>query len=175
MKLPLTYYGNPILRKKCEPIESITDEIKQLVADMIHTLDTSNCIGLAAPQVGRPIRLFVMRRYLAVENGKWKLSDPYVFINPQLTVLSKQTQIDDEACASIPGLRLPVERPMHLRIESTNLKGEKVVEEIEGYHARVIMHENDHINGVLYIDRVDPKLRKQAEPILRDIKKKYQT
>ncbi len=86
---------------------------------------------------------------------------------------SKETWVEEEACMSIPKLHLPVERPLRIKVESTKLDGSRIVEELEGINARVVMHENDHINGVLFIDRVEDKYLKPAEAKLREIKKKY--
>ena len=173
MKLKLCYYGNPILRKKGEPIQEVTDEVRQLAQDMIQLMDTSNGIGLAAPQVGYSIRLFVLRRYLHDERGNWSVSEPVVYINPKITWHSKETWVSEEGCLSIPKLNLPVERPLKIKVESTRLDGSPVEEELEGINARVVLHENDHINGVLYIDRVEKKYLKEVDSQLRKIKKDY--
>lgn len=174
MKLKIRYYGDPILRKKGEEIDEITPEIRQLALDMIETFDGNNGIGLSAQQVGVALRLFTCRQYIHYPDGKWGITDPKVVINPKIIEYSKETLVDLEGCLSFPKLRLSIERPAKIKVEYTNLNGEKVVEEIEGYNARVIMHENDHTNGVLYIDRVDQKTRRMIEPDLREIKKKYQ-
>jgi peptide deformylase len=167
-------YGDPILRKKGEPITEITDEIRQLARDMIETMDVDNAgIGLAAQQVGKALRLFVLRRYIDTPDGKWTVSDPVVYINPKIVAVSKETWIQEEGCLSIPKLNLPVERPIKIKVESTRLDGSRVVEEFEGINARVILHENDHINGVLYIDRVEERYIREVEEKLRAIKKKY--
>jgi peptide deformylase len=173
MKLTFCYYGNPILRKKGEPVTEITDEIKELVAAMIDYFDNNNGIGLSAQQVGKAIRLFVLRRYVHLPDGKWTVSEPHVYINPKILERSKETWVEEEACMSIPKLHLPVERPLRIKVESTKLDGSRIVEELEGINARVVMHENDHINGVLFIDRVEDKYLKPAEAKLREIKKKY--
>lgn len=173
MKLSLTYYGNPILRKKGELIQEITDEIRQLAIDMIETCDANNGIGLAAQQVGKALKLFVLRRYIQLPDGKWGISEPKVYINTKILDHSKETEVDIEGCLSFPNLRLSIERPSKIKVESTNLNEERIVEELEGYNARVIMHENDHTNGVLYIDRIDEKTRHMIEPELREIKKRF--
>jgi peptide deformylase len=174
MKRPLTYFGDPLLRQKGEPIATITEEIKQLALDMIETMDAHNGIGLAAPQVGQALRLFVLRRYIHQPDDSWSLStDVKVYINPKILDHSKETDVQEEGCLSIPGLRLQVARPLRIKIEATDLEGKTFVEEIEGYNARVIFHENDHINGVLFIDRVSDEDRKSVEAQLREIKKKY--
>jgi peptide deformylase len=173
VKLTILRYGNPILRKKGEKIAEITDEIRQLVHDMIQTMDEGNRgIGLAAQQVGQAIKLFVLRRYIDGPNGKWTVSDPIVYINPKILAVSEETWVTEEGCLSIPKIYLPVERPIKIKIESTRLDGSHVVEEVEGMNARVILHENDHINGVLFIDRVEEKYLREVEGALRAIKKK---
>ncbi len=173
MLLKIHYYGDPVLRKHCEPIREITDEIRQLAKDMIETMDKNDGIGLAAPQVGHPIRLFVLRNYVLTEEGHWTLSEPKVYINPKLLNPSEDLVSDTEGCLSFPGLRFHVVRPNKITVEAMDLEGKTFVEELEGYNARVRMHENDHINGVLYIDRIDPNQRKKLDPILKEIKKKY--
>ncbi len=173
MQLKIYRYGHPVLRKRCEPVVEITDEIRQLVADMIETMDQNEGIGLAAPQVGHPIRLFVLRNYIYADEGKWTLSEPKVYINPKLTSPGTEMLSDTEGCLSLPGLRLEVDRPDRITVEAMDLEGKTFVEELEGYTARIRMHENDHINGVLFIDRVDLHTRKQIDPLLKQIKKKY--
>lgn len=172
-RLPLTYYGNPILRKKCPPLIEITDEVRQLVADMIETMDLVNCIGLAAPQVGSSHRLFVLRNYIISEDGSWKVSSPIVYINPEIRIIGDRVWVDEEGCGSIPGIRVDVERPYQIEVSAIDLLGNKFQETLEGLNARVRLHENDHINGVLMIDRIDKKKKKQLEPLLHRIKKKY--
>ncbi len=170
MKLPIIYYGNPLLRKKAKEVGAITPEIQQLAFDMIETMDANQGIGLAAPQVGQLIRLFVLRNYVEAPDGTFQLTNAQVYVNPKVSLLSNQTQEDTEGCLSIPKLRAPVVRPLSIRVEALSLDGIPFVEEIEGYKARVIMHENDHLNGVLFIDRLDSQLRKKLEPDLRKIK-----
>jgi peptide deformylase len=172
MLLKIYTYGHSILRKRCTPVAQITDEIRQLAQDMIETMDKSDGIGLAAPQIGRPIRMFVLRNYIHTEDGHWTLSDPKVYINPTLSSPGECMLSDTEGCLSLPGLRLQVARPDKITIEATDLDGNVFVEEVEGYNARVRMHENDHINGVLFIDRVDVNTRKKIDPLLKALKKK---
>lgn len=173
MQLPIRIYGDPVLRKRAEPVGEITDEIRQLVLNMVETMDRNNGIGLAAPQVGHSLRLFVLRNYIEGEDGHLRVSDPQVYINPKIISFGKGTLTDTEGCLSIPGIRSAVERPDSVIIESTNLNGQRVTEEIVGYNARVRMHENDHINGTLFIDRISSNERKRLEPLLREIKKKH--
>lgn len=168
------YYGDPVLRQHSEPIEEITDEIKELTRFMIHYADNHNGIGLSAVQVGVPIRLFVLRDYIVQPDGKWKVSEPKVFINPKIIWRSEETNIDTEGCMSLPNLNVgPIERPTHVKIEAQDLEGNVFVEEREGLNARVTFHENDHLNGTLQIDRLPPNVRKKIEPELKAMKKKY--
>ncbi|NGX59537.1 MAG: Peptide deformylase [Chlamydiae bacterium] len=174
MKWSLRYFGDPVLREHSKPIEEITDEIKELAHFMIDYADNNNGIGLSAVQVGVPIRLFTLRDYVILPDGKWTLSAPKVFINPKIIWKSKETEMDTEGCLSFPNLQLgPIERPLKIQIEATDLEGNRFTEEREGLNARVTFHENDHLNGVLYIDRLPPRVRKDIEPKLQEIKKQY--
>ena len=173
MLLPIRYYGDPILRKKCKKVTEITEEIRQLVADMIETMDQSDGIGIAAPQVGHDLSLFVLRNYIEDEKGEFRISDEVlVFINPEICYVSKETVIEEEGCLSLPKLKALVSRPEKVVIEATNLNGQRFKEELQGYNARVRLHENDHINGVLFVDRLDSRERKRVAPVLQEIKKK---
>lgn len=171
--MKLAYYGNPILRTRCEPVGEITEEIRALAQSMMGVLEEWKGIGLSAPQVGYAIRLFVASSYFELPDGKWGISPPKVYINPQLSMHSKEEIEDSEGCLSIPGIRADVLRPLRVRIKALDLNGETFTENLEGYNARIRMHENDHINGVLFVDRLPPAQRKQLEPELRAIKKKY--
>ena len=172
MLLKIYYYDHPVLRKRCHPIKEITPEIRRLAMDMIETMDKYDGAGLAAPQVGHSIRLFVLREYLFTEDDRWTLSPPKVYINPKLHSPEGPLISDNEGCLSFPGLRFHVTRPDEITVEATDLDGNLFVEHLEGYNARLRMHENDHINGVLFIDRLGTRERKKIEPILRSIKAK---
>lgn len=173
MQAALCYYGDPILRKICRPITIITNEIRQLTQSMIAIMDKHDGVGLAAPQVGHDIRLFVLRNYIDLENGKWKLSEPRVYINPKLSFPRKNQVEEEEGCLSIPKLLYKVARADFVVIEALDLNGDLFIEKIGGYNARVRMHENDHLNGVLFIDHLDAKTLREIKPLLREIKKKY--
>jgi peptide deformylase len=173
MQLPLRYYGDPILRQKAQNIERITPEIIQLAQDMIETMIAHNGVGLAGPQVGQLLRIYVCRDEKKNFEGEYELGEPKVMINPILTNPSLETAAQLEGCLSIPGLHVNVERPQKIRIRYQTLEGTFAEEELSDFFARVNMHENDHLNGVLHFDRASPQDRKKAEPILRQIKKKY--
>lgn len=173
MRLPLTYYGNPILRKKGAAVAAITDEIKQLAADMTETMVACDGWGLAAPQIGHSLSMFVMK--VPPKDSEEKDQDEVyrVFINPKITSYSEEFWLREEACLSIPGLFGVVPRPMRITVEAMDIDGTTFTEEFSGLAGRIIMHENDHLNGVLFIDRIHGKERKEMETPLRAIKKKY--
>ncbi len=171
--LPLTYFGNPILRTKGKPVEKIDQEIIDLVHAMEKTMDDHNGIGLAAPQVGRSLRLFITRAPRQSPDGEWVEGDFLVFINPIISEPSDESWLREEGCLSIPKVYGNVERPLKITVEAQDLSGKVKKMSYSGLQARVIMHENDHINGVLFVDRMDKKERKALEQQLREIKKKF--
>ena len=174
MKLDFIYYGNPILRKKAKPVESISDEIKQLVDVMIAAMDQKDGIGLAAPQVNHSIALFITRAPIENdENDEWEKGEVRVFINPKILSYSSDEDSFNEGCLSIPKVYGDVFRPIKIKVEATNLEGKRFTEDFSGMSARVILHENDHLNGVLFIDRLDTSERKKIDSKLREIKKKF--
>ena len=173
--LDLAYLGDPILRKKAEEISEVTDEIRELIDDMITTMDVSDGIGLAAPQIKRSIRLFVICPYYKTEDGEWEKGEVTVFINPKLT----EPDLDDlvnmeEGCLSIPGIHGIVTRPDAVTVEALDRDGNPFKKRYQGMEARIIMHENDHLNGVLFPDRMDKRDRKEIEPKLALLKKKLE-
>lgn len=175
MRLPLSYYGDPILRKKADPVETIDDDIKKLIDDMIETMHFRDGCGLAAPQVGRSIRLFIILVFTEDQNGKLITGPLEVYINPKILEVSEETEGMSEGCLSFPGLHFEdIQRPYAITVEYTDLNGNRKVQKLSGLHARQVMHENDHINGVLYIDRLSPKQRKGLDETLKKLKIKIQ-
>jgi len=173
VKLDLHYFGDPVLRQKAKPVEEITDEIRQLCLDMIETMLAHNGIGLAATQVGRMLRIFVSNVDFEDEEGEVHLCDPIVYINPVISNPSETFVERSEGCLSIPKLYAAVARPLTITVEAMDMDGNTFTKECYGYHARNIMHENDHLNGVLFVDRIKGKRRTQLEPELRRIKQHY--
>lgn len=173
MILPLAYYGNPILRKKCKRVEAIDDDLRKLVADLEETMFAHDGIGLAAPQVGIDLTLFVRNIPTQTSHDQWVPGKTEVFINPKILEYSQEKDWRGEGCLSIPNLYGEVERPSRIKVEYTNMEGNRVTAEYSGLKARNIMHENDHLNGVLFIDRIYGKERQEMEQTLREIKKKY--
>lgn len=173
MLLPLAYYGNPVLRKKASPVEKIDDELRRLVADMIETMHHYRGIGLAAPQVHRSLALIITHLPEEDENGEVLPTKEQVFINPQVIEVSEKMWVHSEGCLSIPGIYEDIERPVRIRAEVTTLEEERLIIELSGWQARAFLHENDHINGVLFFDRVRGKRRLELEQRLRAVKKKF--
>jgi peptide deformylase len=175
MILELAYYGDPILRKKAEPILEFNDEVKQLAADLIETMHhTKNGVGLATPQVRRSLAMFVVQFPNPANKEKWTPGANEVVINPKILSFSDEEWFYSEGCLSLPGLYCKIKRPLKIKLQFQNLQGEILVKDFEGYEARMLLHENDHLNGVLFIDRLDPKERKRIEQEVRAIKQKYQ-
>ncbi len=146
--------GHPVLREKCKPIDPTrirAPEVQQLVRDMLETMVDYGGVGLAAPQVYVPVRLLLA----GGEDDEEGRSTVRVIINPEITVLDPD-RIEGmyEGCLSVPGLRGYVERPAHIRVKAYNEKAEVQEFELEGYPAIVMQHECDHLDGVLYLDRM---------------------
>lgn len=173
MKLRLAYYGHPVLRTKCAPVAEINDDIRTLVQDMVEALIEYNGIGLAAPQIHRPIRLFITAVPIEQPDGKWAPGTLRIFINPEIIWLSEEQDVKSEGCLSIPSLHGDVIRPIEIKVRATDLDGNEFELELKDLEARCFLHENDHINGVLFIDRIQGKERKLLDPKLKEIKKKY--
>jgi len=174
MELPLIYYGNPVLRQKTTPIKQIDDSVRQLVANMLQTMHKYKGIGLAAPQVNHSLSVFVTFVPIEVEEDKWVDGEERVYINPKILWHSDDLQTMSEGCLSLPKIYVDVTRPVKIRIQAMNLDGELFEAELSGLDAINFMHENDHLHGVLNIDRMDDrKLRKALEPKLRQIKQQY--
>ncbi len=168
----MRYYGDPILRKQAAKIKEVTPEIRQLAQDMIETMDAYKGIGLAANQIGKLLRIFVIRIEEMKEDGEFVPGEAKVYINPRLSHPAKETNSFLEGCLSFPGIHIEVNRPNRILVEAMNLEGRVFSEELDGFNARVVMHENDHINGTLYIDRCSKEERKRIEPKLRELKKR---
>ena len=143
--LKIARMGHPVLLQRAEAVPDPTDpEIRRLAADMVETMVDAGGIGLAAPQVHVPLRLFVMR------DG----DSARVLINPVLALLGEEEEEGWEGCLSIPGLRGVVPRARRLAWEAEDLEGRHLAGEAEGMAARVMQHEHDHLDGVLYLSRM---------------------
>lgn len=172
MKLKIHLYGDPVLRLKAQPVEAITDEIRQLISDMLEDLRERPAWGLSAPQVGQSLRLLITCVPDARDEVAENLGPPRVYINPVLTNPSSETRAHAEGCLSIPGIYPVVSRPAGIHVEAIGIDGKPIVQDLWGWQARVVMHENDHLNGVLNVDRASAGERRKFEQKLREIKKR---
>lgn len=159
----IVQYGHPVLRKQCRPVTEVNEEIIQLVADMLDTMVDANGVGLAAPQVGVDLRLAVIDvshdpdciTFLKVNGEDADLMSimPLVFINPELE-FGQEKEFGMEGCLSIRGIRAEVKRPEAVKATLPQLDGSVMVVETDGLLARALQHEIDHLNGVLFVDRL---------------------
>ena len=165
---PILRYPDPRLRLVSKPVEVFADELATLVADMKDTMYLSEGAGLAAIQVGVPLRLFIIDPEVA---GRTAEDPPLVFVNPELLSISQQEQTGDEGCLSFPGIFVPVKRGQRARVRAQDIAGVAFEMEGEGLFARALQHEYDHLTGRLLIDMVGPvkrqiikrKMRKENE------------
>jgi len=162
---PILRYPDARLRQRSADVTVFDDALEALVADMRETMDDANGAGLAAIQVGVPIRLFIVDGHVA---GGEEGSDPKVFINPEIVEISDEAQTGDEGCLSFPGIFVPVKRGMRAKIRALDVNGETFELEGDALLARALQHENDHLVGKLLIDQVGPVKR---EMIKRKMKK----
>jgi peptide deformylase len=161
--LDIVQYGHPVLRQKCRPVEVVDERIRQLASDMLETMVDASGVGLAAPQVGEDIRLAVIDvshdpecvSLLKVNGEDAALESvmPLFFINPELT-FSQEKETAVEGCLSIHGIRAEVRRPAAVIAKLPQLDGSVLEIETDGLLARALQHETDHLNGVLFVDRL---------------------
>ena len=160
MIYPIVVYGHPVLRKVAEEIDKDYQELSQLISDLFETMYYSEGLGLAAPQIGKSIRIFVIDGKPAAEDEPALAEFKKVFINAHITERSGDLQPMNEGCLSIPNLREEVVRESHIRINYYDENWEYHNEVHDGYKARIIQHEYDHLDGVLFTDKINP-LRKR--------------
>ncbi len=170
MILDIVQYGHPVLRQRCREVEVVDEEIIQLVGNMLETMAVANGVGLAAPQVGKDVRLAVIDvshdpesvSFLRVNDQSVDMESimPLIFINPELEY-GDEKEFGAEGCLSIRGIRAEVNRPEMVKATLPQLDGSVLVVETDGLLARALQHEIDHLNGVLFIDRL-PAVKKVA-------------
>jgi peptide deformylase len=155
--LKIARMGNPILVQKCDPVpDPGAPEIRRLVADMIETMEDAPGVGLAAPQVFVPLRLFVFRvpADRASANAANRAVPNTVLINPVIEPIGDEMGLNWEGCLSIPEMRAVIPRPLRIRYSGVDCDGNVIEGEAERFHARVMQHEYDHLDGILYTMRV---------------------
>ena len=163
--LTIVHYPDPRLKKPSARITDFTPALAELAGQMFELMRKAGGVGLAAPQVGKNIRLFVM-------NATGKPEDDLVYINPSLSEAEGDEEAE-EGCLSIPELRVKIHRPKRVRIEAQDLSGNPVIHTDEGFAARVWQHESDHLNGILITDRMGAVAKIQHRGLLKDLEAKF--
>lgn len=166
--------GDPVLKQKAQTIEAVTPEIRELAAYMLETVRAFKGLGIAAPQVGKSLRLVVFDIPLELMSENPSIGEqlllpkmPLTVVNPEIVFSSNELAEQDEGCLSVPDIWAPVVRPASVLFKATTLEGEAIECECAGLLGRCIQHELDHLEGVLFVDRVSPAAAKTIE---RDLK-----
>jgi len=141
--------GDAILEKKTKAVKEMTGRLKELISDMFDTMYNANGVGLAAPQVG------ILKQIFVVDIGDGK---QYVAINPEITVVGEEVQTGEEGCLSVPGKEGVVTRPMHIKVKALDQNMNEYTLDASGFLARAFSHENDHLQGILYTEKVEGEL-----------------
>ena len=178
MVLPIVKYGHPVLRQKGDRIETITPEIKQLITDMFETMRENHGVGLAAQQIGRALQLTVIdvseitdrpsTLELKGQPADVKEIMPLVLINPVLTPVGDLVK-GGEGCLSFPEIYADIERPGQVDVKALDKKGHPIEFRCGGLLARAVQHEADHLNGLLFIDRMDKTTKAELKPELDEM------
>ncbi|HQZ28258.1 MAG: peptide deformylase [Verrucomicrobiales bacterium] len=178
----IVFYPDPVLRRTGDRVETVTDEIRQLAADMVETMYHANGVGLAAPQVGVSLQLAVIDvshdveciSYLRVNGEERTLGEicPIVFLNPVVETRGGK-DVDTEGCLSFPDLRGEIARPFEVKATVETLDGTTLVIETDGLFARAIQHEVDHLFGKLFIDRMSSARKHAIRRQLREMQEQY--
>ena len=171
MILPVRLYGDPVLRRVADDVSGDSESIRQLIDDMIETMRGARGIGLAAPQVGRPERIFVadLAPELRPAEAREHPPEAMTFVNPEIIEEGDEQSEFDEGCLSIPDIVETVRRPERIRIKYLDRRFQPQELEADGLAARVIQHEMDHLEGVLFLDRISAFRRRLLRRKLRDI------
>lgn len=176
MILPIVAYGDPILKKKAVNVEKQHLKLKELIRDMWETMYAAYGVGLAAPQIGESLRIFIVDGSPFSQDKSLDLVEQQelrafkkVFVNPEIISYSGLNESFNEGCLSIPDVREDVSRLSTIEIVYYNEKFEKVEEEIRGLAARIVQHEFDHIEGILFTDKLGPLKKKLLKPKLAQI------
>lgn len=173
MVIPIYLYGQTVLKLKGEPIDKNYPNLAGLIENMFDTMKAADGVGLAAPQVGLSIRLFIANTSVLYEEDDPKIERAInqVFINPIVKELESELWKYEEGCLSIPDVRAEVIRNTQIEIEYYDIDFVKHTKTFDGIEARVILHEFDHINGVLFIDKINPLKKKMIQSKLSKIAK----
>ena len=163
--IALRYYPDPILRRKATPIQEITPELKDLARKMLAVMYREDGVGLAAPQVGISIRMMVI-------NTTGEPTGEKAVLNPR--IIEKEGRVDsEEGCLSFPGIRITVKRDEKVTLEYMDMDGQTRRLDSEGLLSRAIQHEMDHLDGILFIDRLTPAARSAVKGPLKDLERRF--
>ena len=171
MIYPIVVYGHPVLKKVAADIDRDYPDLQQFIADMFDTMYNAEGLGLAAPQVGKSIRLFVIDGEPVAEDEPDFKDFKKVFINARITEKSGEPVAMSEGCLSIPNIREEVKRESHIRIRYFDENWNEYDEVYDGYRARVIQHEYDHLDGKLFVEKLNPLRKQLLKGKLTDISK----
>lgn len=166
-ELDIRIYGDPVLRKKAKAIDPIDDDVRTLAADMLDTLAKAKGVGLAGPQVGASLRIIVVHPPPPASDEKRE--EPQVYVNPEIVEKGGKTVPEEEGCLSIPEIYDIVKRPDRVKIRALTLEGKDIEIEAEGMLGRIFQHEIDHLDGVLFVDKVGPMRRALLQKRLREM------
>ncbi len=173
MKPDLAYIGHPILRKQALPVLSIDQPILELIGHMKQIVAARRGLGLAAPQVGVQLAVIIVCFPEIDPEGEMIPGRPKPLINPQISEPSEETWEEEEGCLSIPKIYAKVRRPVSITVTYQDEQGDSHTERLSGWPAKIVMHENDHLNGVLFIDRLDKKEKRALSHDVDRLKKHY--
>lgn len=160
---PIVIYGDPVLREKSQTVEQFDQKLKDLVSDMTDTLKHANGLGLAAVQIGVPVRVFILD-LSAVDITK----EVTVFVNPEIVETDKEIEFE-EGCLSFPGIYQKITRPAIVKVKAFDIDGNPFEMHVDGLTARAILHEFDHLEGTLFIDRMSPLTRTMLKGKLKKL------
>ena len=169
--LEIIVYPDPILKKKAKPIEAFDEQLEQIAIRMIDLMYEADGLGLAAPQVGLALRMFVTRPPEDDPNAQTPGAG-CVYINPTIKVETQEANVHEEGCLSLPGIRVDIRRPIEVTLSALDVGGEPFTQTRDDFMARVWQHEFDHLNGILIIDKMNPMdrlaKRKEIKELERD-------
>lgn len=172
MILPIYLYGQPVLRKEAEAVDlSGKEEIKELVANMWETLAKADGCGLAAPQVGKSMRLFIVDGTVVADVYDYLKDFRRTMINPEIIEESEERSTYSEGCLSVPGIYADVQRPKKITVRYLDENFEEKTEELDNFAARIVQHEYEHLTGHLFVDDIAPIRRKMISGKLQNITK----
>ena len=169
MILPICVYGHPVLRRKAQDADLKAEDMSQLIADMFETMYHSNGVGLAAPQIGKSLRIFVIDSEPFKELYPEEESRKQAFINPTILQRHGDEVPFNEGCLSLPGVEGDVTRPARVLLRAMLLDGKEVMVECGGLLARCLQHEIDHLEGILFYDRIPKEQQEAANDIMAEL------